>query len=401
MDEAFIVMQIGNDELDRVCDEVLVPAVESAGLVARRVDRDNEGGLLKVEIVEFLERAVIIVADLTNERPNCYLEVGYAMGLGKKRNLILTAREDHHHRSPNYRLEGPRVHFDLEGYDLLLWDPNDLEKFRSDLGARIKRRLAILEPAAPGEPDKASQLAVPVVDVEWLGAQREVARKGLSVANRDAYMEAAVAIAPKGTWRQAALMSAVEASQIKTFGWPIAIVLNRDPFRPHPTAEGVRAEVSFADEAGSGGRGSYDFWSLRRSGDFYLLQSLFEDERRENEVFFDTRIIRVTELLLFLSRCYSRLDAPDSTALRIELRHGGLAGRELTAAGNRQMPYHRTTSEAEVGAAVECTLAELQTRLVELVRELLEPFFMVFDFLELGDQVWAEIVNGFVEGRIP
>ena len=42
----------------------------------------------------------MIVADITNERPNCYLEVGYAMGLGKKANLILTAREDTTTRVP-------------------------------------------------------------------------------------------------------------------------------------------------------------------------------------------------------------------------------------------------------------------------------------------------------------
>src|SRR5664280_335497 len=107
MEEAFIIMQIGDSEMDRICDEVIVPAIESAGLVPRRVDRDNAGDLLKAEIVGFLERSRIIVADLTNERPNCYLEVGYAMGLGKKSNLILTCREDHHHRSPSYRSDGP------------------------------------------------------------------------------------------------------------------------------------------------------------------------------------------------------------------------------------------------------------------------------------------------------
>ena len=79
MDEAFIIMQIGNPEMERICDNVTVPAIEAAGLSPKRVDRDNEGGLLKAEIVDFLERSTIIVADLTNERPNCYLEVGYAM----------------------------------------------------------------------------------------------------------------------------------------------------------------------------------------------------------------------------------------------------------------------------------------------------------------------------------
>jgi hypothetical protein len=32
------------------------------------------------------------VADLPSERPNCYLEVGYALGVGKFTNLVLTEK---------------------------------------------------------------------------------------------------------------------------------------------------------------------------------------------------------------------------------------------------------------------------------------------------------------------
>lgn len=400
MDEAFIIMQIGSESMDRVCDQVFVPAIEAASLVARRVDRDNEGGLLKSEIIDFLERSVIIVADLTSERPNCYLEVGYAMGLGKKRNLILTVREDHHHRSRNYTLDGPRIHFDLEGYDLLLWDDEDLDNFRTDLESRIKRRLAILEPPAPGEPDGTPRQQLVVADSEWVDAQRERALQGLASVECAGSMEASVALSPKGSWRQAMLLSAVEGSQIKTFGWPIAVVLNRDPVRPHPTAEGVRAEVAIRDDDDRLDRASYDYWYLRQTGDFYLLQSLFEDQRQPGSIFFDTRIVRTTELLLFLSRCYTRLEVPASTRVRVELSHNGLSGRELRSAGNRRLMPGRETQEDQVTARIECTVAELETRLVEQVRALLEPLFMLFDFLEIGDQVWEEIVNDFVAGRI-
>ena len=86
MKTSFIVMQIGNLELDTVCEKAIVPALKNCGLDPKRVDKHNQGGLLKSEIVNFIESAVIIVADLTNERPNCYLEIGYAMGLDKFRN---------------------------------------------------------------------------------------------------------------------------------------------------------------------------------------------------------------------------------------------------------------------------------------------------------------------------
>jgi hypothetical protein len=36
------------------------------------------GRILQSEIANFINKSKIIIADLTNERPNCYLEVGYA-----------------------------------------------------------------------------------------------------------------------------------------------------------------------------------------------------------------------------------------------------------------------------------------------------------------------------------
>ena len=109
MRQGFVIMQIGNDELDRMYERAIVPALRACGLTPRRVDKHNQGGLLHSEIISFLEESEMIVADLTNERPNCYLEVGYALGAGRFSNLILTAREDHNPDSVNHRPAGPKV----------------------------------------------------------------------------------------------------------------------------------------------------------------------------------------------------------------------------------------------------------------------------------------------------
>jgi hypothetical protein len=141
---AFVIMQIGNAELDRVYDRAIAPAIEDCGLRARRVDRHNQGGLLHSEIVAFLLDSEILVADLTHERPNCYLEVGYALGARRALHLVLTAREDHHPDSPTHRPGGPKVHFDVSGYDILFWHPDRLDEFRVELARRIGRRLLML-----------------------------------------------------------------------------------------------------------------------------------------------------------------------------------------------------------------------------------------------------------------
>lgn len=54
MKQAFIIMQIGNPNLDIVCKEAIVPALKLCGFDPKRVDKHTEGGLLKSEIVGFI-----------------------------------------------------------------------------------------------------------------------------------------------------------------------------------------------------------------------------------------------------------------------------------------------------------------------------------------------------------
>jgi hypothetical protein len=181
MKQAFIIMQIGNPALDKVCEDAILPSLRENGFDPKRVDKHNQGGLLKNEIIKFIENSDIIIADLTNERPNCYLEIGYAMGVGKLRNLILTAREDHLPESPNYKPGGPKIHFDLSGYDILFWSPEKVEDFKEELTKRIRRRLAVITTAP--------QTQALIWDQEWIKTNRERATKGIADVGLKAYME--------------------------------------------------------------------------------------------------------------------------------------------------------------------------------------------------------------------
>lgn len=393
MDEAFIIMQIGDTQLDTVCDAVFIPAIAEAGFVARRVDRHNAGDLLKSEIVQFIERSQIIIADVTNERPNCYLEIGYAMGLGKKANLILTAREDHHHSSPNFRPDGPKVHFDLEGYDLLFWKPDELPAFRAELTNRIKRRATIVRSSA-------RDVASAPEQAEWSTELYEKGIAGLAGLERTGYMEVMAQLRPAGNWSQPDLLNAVRDAEVHTFGWPIGITLeNRDEYRPRPTADGIIAEVAVSNSVTA--RTSYDLWKLFRDGRFYTILSLFEDEHRPNTISLDTRIVRVTEALLFLVRLYRRLDASDTDEITVRLRHGGLANRTLGAADPFRFMSSdgRATSEDEVQASFTATLSELESNLVDYVKQIVQPLFVLFDFFEVSDGVLAELVENFTTGK--
>ena len=390
MKQSFIIMQIGNTDLDNVFTEVFVPASKSAGLDPKRVDKHNEGRLLKSEIINFISDSDIIIADLTNERPNCYLEIGYAMGLDKFRNLILTAREDHNHDSPNYVKGGPKIHFDLSGYDILFWDPTKLTEFREELKKRIKRRLATL----PSFSELASFL--PTWDEEWIAKNRDLSMIGLKKSGNTGYMEMMMTVPDsKISVSQAHLLQAAHASEVHTFGWPIGVVLNNvEEFRPKPKADGIVAEISTEDKR-------YDYWAMRKDGSYYFLQSLFEDTREPNSIYFNTRIVRITEAFLYAVRLYRSLNVQPDSRLVIGFRHGGLKGRNISATPNRRLVrLYGNAHEDEVYAEVETTIEKIEPDLVNLVQQITMPLFIVFDFFEIQKSILEEIVNNFVNGKV-
>ena len=387
MAQAFVIMQIGNAELDKIYSSVIAPSIEACGLEPKRVDKHNEGGLLKSEIISFLQNSEIIIADLTNERPNCYLEIGYAMGIDKFKNLILTVREDHFPESSNFVKGGPKIHFDLTGYDIYPWHQDKLEQFRAELEKRIRRRLLILTPSV-----KATELVI--WDNLWIEKHCSTATEGLKKHNLSGLMEIRFTLTPpKLNKNQTDLNEAARSSEIHTFGWPIGVYLGNTSEKPHPTSEGIVAEISTE---------SYDYWTIKKNGDFYSLISLFEDQKgRPNDIFFDTRIIRVTEAILYCARLYSSLGVDRNQVVHFAIRHAGLKNRTIAAANpGRHLRTYEKAIEDDVDTTVTFTLQQVETNLVELVRELTKPLFVLFGFFELADSVYEEIVEKFTRGQI-
>jgi hypothetical protein len=385
---AFVMMQIGNPELDRVYDEAIAHAIGECGLEARRVDKHNEGGLLKSEILRFLQQSDILIADVTNERPNVYLEIGYAMGIDKFRNLILTVREDHFADSPNHRVGGPKVHFDLAGYDILRWHPGDLDAFRTELTKRIRRRLAIVTVARAPERT--------VWDDEWIEAQRQIANAGFVDLGLSGFQVVMAALDPKIDRTQVELDNAARQAEIRTFGWPFGVYLaNREDARPHPRADGVVAEVRSLT------KDSYDYWAIRRNGDLYSASSLFEDKRQPGALYFNTRIVRATETLLYCLRLYSALGVDRSTVLNVRFGFGGLRNRVLISSNpNRSLSLERKSVEDRIETDVAGTLDDIEAHLVDKVVDAIAPVFRLFEFFELPRPVYEDIVEKIVAGRV-
>jgi hypothetical protein len=239
----------------------------------------------------------------------------------------------------------------------------------------------------------------PLLGSKWFEGERAIAEQGMVKLGLKAGMELRFALHSPVNKSQVDLLTAVRASEIHTFGWPIGVTLkNRDEYKPRPFGDGIRAEIAIPKDAMSG-RESYDYWALAKNGDFYLLQNFFEDMRDEGKIYFNTRIVRVTEALMFAGGLYSHLGAPPETRISVRVAHSGLAGRVLGSAGGRRhiSPQKCVDDRCETETVV--TLGSIRETLVTDVQRLTAPLFILFEFTEFNDNIYEDIVRRFERGE--
>lgn len=95
--------------------EGMKSAGEEFNLDVKRVIEVQGDYKITDKIVEMIQNAELIIADLTDERPNVYFELGYARGLDKE--VITVARK------------GTILHFDVKDWTCIFYtDSRDLEK---------------------------------------------------------------------------------------------------------------------------------------------------------------------------------------------------------------------------------------------------------------------------------
>lgn len=114
---AFIVMSMseGNKELDDIRDTLeqgVQGAAEELGMPEIKVERvdDRHGATYRIDeaIFSSLENCGLILCDLTEEKPNCYFELAWAMA--HQRKIIVTAKK------------GTKIHFDISRFNIRFWD---------------------------------------------------------------------------------------------------------------------------------------------------------------------------------------------------------------------------------------------------------------------------------------
>ena len=68
-------------------------------------------------------------------------------------------------------------------------------------------------------------------------------------------------------------------------------------------------------------KNSYDYWSLRGNGDFLPIGSIFQDEigLEKRGIFFNRRIARAADSLLYCHRIYSHLELAEEAEIGVLL----------------------------------------------------------------------------------
>ena len=103
---------------------------------------------------------------------------------------------------------------------------------------------------------------------------------------------------------------------------------------------------------------------------------------------------------MFIESLYTKLGAPPESRIAIRVSHSGLKGRTLNSASPNRSVSSRISDEGDTSADVVSVLGQMQETRVEDVRKILEPMFMLFDFMQFNVEVYEDIVRSFENGRV-
>jgi hypothetical protein len=144
-----------DDLIYKLIDEVYRPVVEEELAKELEVEyelkfqeRSEPKNTIHDDIWEHLEHSKLILCDLTFQKPNCFIEYGYALAKGKH---IILCVEESEGKTEEGRLKVP---FDTQAQKYSFWKKewlsgkdhkSDLIKFKDEINERIKMKLSIID----------------------------------------------------------------------------------------------------------------------------------------------------------------------------------------------------------------------------------------------------------------
>ena len=126
----FVIQPFDSGKYDKRYQDIYKPAIEAAGLESYRVDNDA-GVLVPIEAIEKgIKNATICLADITEDNPNVWYELGYAFA--SDRPVVMVCSGDR---------PGKKYPFDIQHRSIIPYAadaPSDFDKLRANLTAKLK-----------------------------------------------------------------------------------------------------------------------------------------------------------------------------------------------------------------------------------------------------------------------
>jgi len=129
--KAFMAMEYGDEQLDRIVENYFKPAVADTGFELCRLDEPGKAGLIDDHMIVEIRNSRFLISDLTHENRGAYWEAGYAEGLGKP--VIYTCEKK--------KFEENKTHFDTNHHLTVTWDEKELQEAMETLKATIRATL--------------------------------------------------------------------------------------------------------------------------------------------------------------------------------------------------------------------------------------------------------------------
>lgn len=121
----FIIMPFGG-QFDEYYTEILAPSIQLVGLQPIRADEIYKAGAIINDIMNAINDAEIIIADVTSKNPNVNYELGFAHALGKPVIIISQTIED--------------VPFDYRHLRTIIYNTSKV-RWADELSDRIKKTI--------------------------------------------------------------------------------------------------------------------------------------------------------------------------------------------------------------------------------------------------------------------
>ena len=212
---------------------------------------------------------------------------------------------------------------------------------------------------------------------------------------------------PHGHYRVAAIVEGLNLDLVRLreimhraqqhlTGWPPWWWPTREGITPYIHENSIEChlteQVAFADPAHS------DFWRVSTTGELFLIRGYDEDslEQRGRPVAPGTvldltlPIWRMGECLLFIQRFATEADAADST-VSVYCEWTELQGRTLTELRTRRHMFRDHTSSGDgYTASITLPAERISAALPEIVHELVNPLYALFDFYRPPATIYAE-----------